>query len=106
MGIGVKQSGWRFAAASAIGTSHQQVAKYENDGHTIPAWRLRKLCAALNITPNELLNFDASLASRVDARVFRTAGAIERLPPQMQAAVLLLIDVAIAAAPQPTNGAP
>jgi transcriptional regulator with XRE-family HTH domain len=50
--------------AAEVGVTYQQIQRYESGSQAPGTDRLRRLCAALNVTPNDLFGIDGQPAPR------------------------------------------
>ena len=80
-----------------IGVTFQQIQKYENGSNAIATARLPAICAALNISPNDLYGSlfktgkTREPTPQLSSFAVRIALAIERLPKRARSAVVDLV---------------
>jgi transcriptional regulator with XRE-family HTH domain len=89
--------------ADKVGLTFQQIQKYENGTSAIGSGRIRQICAALDVTPDNLFGLDGDAAvPPLSDRAIRAAVALDRIAdPRLQRAVVMLI---LALAGEPDEG--
>ncbi len=89
--LGLSQS----ELGTAIGTSFQQIQKYEKGDNAVASTRMTDLCKALRITPNDIFDWTHGAADfnpgKYNNRVIEIAHLVSGLDREMQASILDLL---------------
>lgn len=78
-----------------LSVTFQQIQKYEKGTNSMPSGRIRMLCDALGITPNDLFGVKTNGHEKLPTlspQIYRIAFKMEALPPAMRLAIGSLVD--------------